>query len=1152
MGIIVVVGYVVLPQLYYTPSTLPSWALRGARDFIPESAKRLAEGGICHLGKCAIVVNQNQVGSWSTKDKLTSPVVYDRGRKQYVGVFIQSQLRLWARKEEHLDKIKKHKFKLPIYHVFSENKDDPVVVFLNGLVLHLSDALQKSKEEYKRAVLKPDQVIEDCKLVTHAHNKYVIILTRNSRKNLSLHIMPVTDGSNGHLYKRPLFSDEFPGNLVHVVSAVSTKHPVAITTLSSNHLAMFGADPSEEGARLLIYNLQFNLVQSHQQFKLFSNPPKMWHVGQKLLVAIGGNLAVVPYQLETERLEALVGSHKIVTQQAASDVEIVTELQEVTWTEDNQIEDTQNDAPQIIQQELRNLESSGRPQSSILEELLPKLIEKGNSSSNESSSQHLSPSTTREEKMDVDGYCTLAKVNGEVNESVLFPSAVCQLLNATLNIPFSDVTLLPYLRNVSFSHTLILLRYLVDFQIDEVDTEVVLDQEHILEWITLLLDAHYQQYLLSKDPQILSLVKKLRHFIDIQITNMATKLPKPKKMLNTVSSAVDDALAGLVMINKGLVILENERVVMRRDHASMIGKVKLISGGGSGHEPTPTGFVGQGMLTAVVMGDIFMAPPTSAILKTIKEIGKDHHEGVLLIVHNYMGDRLNFGIALERALSEGMKVKMLVVGEDCSMPDVPKVEGRRGLTGCILIHKMAGAMAEEGRSLEDIFQRCKSLAVSDMATINVGWNLTSTLARNAEVPLLTDEEAELGLGFNYEPGIHTIPLGTTAEVVQIMLAHMINSDSMTHISLDTNCGIALLINNVGGSSKLEEQVFAMETLRQLLMNGYKVKRSYSGSFMTSLDMLGFSITLLNLSSPDILRYLDAPTSAPAWPRTLCGACSAEDDSHDNLPIYVQGRIPYAEMEMDRRRKLLFGPHISEKSGQSLLQVLSFAVDALIACEKQLNVNDMDGGDGDCGTTLRQGAVSVKQALNAGHFNSWRPYAVLEIISSCCERSMGGITGALYSIFFAAASKTVRETDVTCVACQPFYAMREDAVVNAQSWLDALQAGTKAIMLYGQAEEGDRTMVDSLVAAANALKATLDIDPDDHVEAARSAAMAAESATQTTIRSEARIGKARTFKGRSFLQPDPGAHACFHWFYTLICTITITSSGHGKALGSSIG
>ncbi|CAG2053493.1 unnamed protein product [Timema podura] len=535
-----------------------------------------------------VVVNQKQVGSWSTKDKLTSPVVYDRGRKQYVGVFIQSQLRLWARKEEHLDKIKKHKFKLPIYYVFSENdKNDPVVVFLNGLVLHLSDALQKSKEDYKRALLKPDQVIEDCKLVTHEHNKYVILLTKNSRvivptiekvrdfvqlnslkenflwlekaeviyeakiikntngkfnlprqelvisqktvseKNLVLHIMPVTDGEPAvHLKatrtdgKRPLFSDEFPGNLVHVVSAVSTKHPVAITALSSNHLAMFGADPSEEGARLLIYNLQFNLVQSHHQFKLFSNPPKMWHVDQKLLVAIGGNLAVVPYQLETERLEALVGSHKTVTQQAASDVEIVTELQEVAWTKDNQIEDTHNDAPQIIQQELRNLESSGRPQSSILEDLLPKLIEKGNISSNESSSQHLSSSATREEKMDVDGYHTLVKVNGEVNKGVSFPSAVCQLLNATLNIPFSDMILLPYLRNVSFSYTLILLRYLVDFQIDKDDTEVVLDQEHILEWVTLLLDAHYQQYLLSKDPQILGLVKKLRHSIDIQLSYM--------------------------------------------------------------------------------------------------------------------------------------------------------------------------------------------------------------------------------------------------------------------------------------------------------------------------------------------------------------------------------------------------------------------------------------------------------------------------------------------------------------------------------------------------------------------------------------------------------------------------------------------------------
>nr|CAD7463192.1 unnamed protein product [Timema tahoe] len=525
------------------------------------------------------VVNQKQVGSWSTKDKLTSPVVYDRGRKQYVGVFIQSQLRLWARKEEHLDKIKKHKFKLPIYYVFSENdKNDLVVLFLNGLVLHLSDALQKSKEDYKRAVLKPDQVIEDCKLVTHEHNKYVILLTRNSRKNLVLHIMPVTDGEPAvHLKatrtdgKRPLFSDEFPGNLVHVVSAVSTKHPVAITALSSNHLAMFGADPSEEGARLLIYNLQFNLVQSHHQFKLFSNPPKMWHVDQKLLVAIGGNLAVVPYQLETERLEALVGSHKTVTQQAASDVEIVTELQEVAWTKDNQIEDTHNDAPQIIQQELRNLESSGRPQSSLqLQDRLckrttrrrhditawlklmciaggktfpsckigiqhvkhfmapqkdatknwKKKLPEGNISSNESSSQHLSSSATREEKMDVDGYHTLVKVNGEVNKGVSFPSAVCQLLNATLNIPFSDMILLPYLRNVSFSYTLILLRYLVDFQIDKDDTEVVLDQEHILEWITLLLDAHYQQYLLSKDPQILGLVKKLRHFIDIQLSYM--------------------------------------------------------------------------------------------------------------------------------------------------------------------------------------------------------------------------------------------------------------------------------------------------------------------------------------------------------------------------------------------------------------------------------------------------------------------------------------------------------------------------------------------------------------------------------------------------------------------------------------------------------
>lgn len=169
-----------------------------------------------------------------------------------------------------------------------------------------------------------------------------------------------------------------------------------------------------------------------------------------------------------------------------------------------------------------------------------------------------------------------------------------------------------------------------------------------------------------------------------------------KKLINNPLHAVDEALKGFVAANPGLRLLKDHRVVIREDIDELrkAGKVTLVSGGGSGHEPAQAGFVGRGMLSATVSGDVFTSPPTKSILAAIRAVGKHNNGGTLLIVTNYTGDRLNFGFAAERAVTEGMRVEMVVVGEDCALTSKDKTAGRRGLCGTVLIHKVIRGISE--------------------------------------------------------------------------------------------------------------------------------------------------------------------------------------------------------------------------------------------------------------------------------------------------------------------------------------------------------------------------------------------------------------------------------------------------------------------------
>ena len=402
----------------------------------------------------------------------------------------------------------------------------------------------------------------------------------------------------------------------------------------------------------------------------------------------------------------------------------------------------------------------------------------------------------------------------------------------------------------------------------------------------------------------------------VKSTNSVSRI---KAVLNDIPSAVDDAFQGVVMANRGLVMLEGHRIIMRRDQAEIKGKVKLLAGGGAGHEPAHIGFVGPGMLTAAVVGNVLYAPPAHTILLALRELGRDHPEGILIIIANYTGNRFNFGNAMERARNEGINVKMLVVGDDCAVPDDEKHQGRRGLAGVLLIMKMAGAMSEEGERLDKIFEACRSASLSDMATIGVGVKISVIVPGMTRCSfILKENELELGLGVCNEPGIHRIPQKSIAEIVNVMLEHMVSPVSKAIIQLDPSCPVAVLINNLGGSSKLEEYGFVKEVLTQLENRGYKVERVYAGSFLSSLESAGFSITLLKINTPKILSYLDAPTSAPAWPRTLCANC-VNMNSSESLPISVPVTCPENEQEM-RSLKLQIGPKMSDKSARNVNQV----------------------------------------------------------------------------------------------------------------------------------------------------------------------------------------------------------------------------------------
>lgn len=543
------------------------------------------------------------------------------------------------------------------------------------------------------------------------------------------------------------------------------------------------------------------------------------------------------------------------------------------------------------------------------------------------------------------------------------------------------------------------------------------------------------------------------------------------QFINAREDIITEAVDGLVAASGGrLARLDGYpfvRVVVRTDRDP--GKVALVSGGGSGHEPAHAGFVGRGMLTAAVCGDVFASPSVEAVLAGILAVTGE--AGCLLIVKNYTGDRLNFGLAAERARAFGRKVDMVVIEDDVALPDLPRA---RGVAGTLLVHKIAGAMAEEGAPLDEIAAAARRVAAR---LSSLGMSLdTCTVPGSPKDARIAAGQAELGLGIHGEAGAEQIAYAnarTAMDAVAAKLAPRLDGE-----------GHVALLNNLGGTTELEMAILAEELRRS------KIGARISGivgpaALMTSLNMHGFSVSLYRPTEAE-RRLLAAPAGPPAWPGLDAFGAVAP------LPL-PDGLRPIR-------------PTPSDHAGTRAL--LTQCCEALIAAEADLNALDARAGDGDTGSTLSGAARALIAGMDrlplADHTQLFRA------IGQELSQTMGGSSGVLLAIFFAATG---------------------DAASSGHAMPAALRAGLQRMQEIGGAGPGDRTMIDALAPALDAL-------PQGPAEAARAARAGADA---TKAMDGARAGRAAYVNAeqmRGFA--DPGAEAVARLFERLAAKDTATA------------
>jgi len=488
-----------------------------------------------------------------------------------------------------------------------------------------------------------------------------------------------------------------------------------------------------------------------------------------------------------------------------------------------------------------------------------------------------------------------------------------------------------------------------------------------------------------------------------------------KRFINDPSSIVLEAVDGLIQSTPNVTRLDGYpdiKVVVRSDWDKAAGKVSVICGGGSGHEPSFAGFVADGFLAGAVCGNIFASPSQDAVLAAI--VATTGPAGCLLVCMNYTGDRFCFGIAAARAKNEyGLNVKLLVVSDDVAIPDAKQP---RGLAGTLFVLKVAGAAAAAGLGLEAVEAEAASVS-KNVRSLGVSFSSCSMPGEAKQEERIAEDEMEVGLGIHGEPGFKKMKLATADKIAKLTAESLLKT-------VDPSTELAVMVGNLGSVTPME-----MSLMTNSLLKHMKAKLLVGpASLMTSLDMNGIQVSILQLGEGMEQRLL-APTEARAWPAAVALSFPAI------MPMPLKAP-PAAEANPVR--------------DEAIEATVRKACEALIAATSVLNELDGKVGDGDCGNTMKQGAEMVVALLPEVSTSS--PKALFTAMGGKLDK-LGGSSGVLLSIMFTTMAGIVSAEDKW----------------SRESIAPAFAEGVATIMRVGGAQPGMRTMIDVLQPTAEAVK-----------------------------------------------------------------------------------
>jgi len=478
------------------------------------------------------------------------------------------------------------------------------------------------------------------------------------------------------------------------------------------------------------------------------------------------------------------------------------------------------------------------------------------------------------------------------------------------------------------------------------------------------------------------------------------------QFFNDTNTIVPEALNGLLKSNRNdlymIDALPHIKCVLRKDWDKS--RVAILSGGGAGHEPAHAGFVGAGMLTGAISGEIFASPSVDAVLAAILEVTGE--KGCLLIVKNYTGDRLNFGLAAERAKNLGLDVEMLIVNDDISIPNSKQP---RGIAGTLFVHKVAGYLSEQNKSLSEIKASLDELNAG-VSSIGIAYAGCSLPGQDQEAR----QQAELGLGIHGEPGVETFSPESANHSMNIVVERLIEALPKS----ETKLGV--LLNNLGATSNLEMLVLMENLLNSPLSN--RIELVFGPvSYMTALNMHGFSISVVELTE-EVSTALLADTEVTAW---------------------IPGNKFTQTIEFVPPHPAAKKPTFEASANPLMEEVVKGLCELLISEEAYLNELDSKVGDGDTGMTFANGARAILAEHSAVGLPLNKPDELFLSIGSQLSTAMGGSSGVLLSIFFTSAGNAYKAN--TSIA-------------------DAFSIGLETVMKYGGAKLGDRTMLDAAIPA----------------------------------------------------------------------------------------